>query len=93
MRQAADILASPAAMQIRQLEACELLFFFVHFHYDIHMSAQCNKWPSQGTARSSLYLCSYKATWFRKWQGLPQRVPLLRMTVTPVTQGLGAAGR
>jgi hypothetical protein len=29
MRQAADILASPAAMQIRQLEACTLLFLLV----------------------------------------------------------------
>ena len=31
MRQAADILASPAAMQIRQLEACTFLFYSFYF--------------------------------------------------------------
>ena len=39
MRQAADILASPAAMQIRQLEACTLYFYikipFKNFFFDV----------------------------------------------------------
>jgi hypothetical protein len=68
MRQAADILASPAAMQIRQLEACEslprpslcsLLTTFIFL--------QCNTWPSRATPKSSSSRCSCSPTSLGSW--------------------------
>ena len=68
MRQAADILASPAAMQIRQLEACECYFSPLVDIGFLTMFIQCNKWPSQATARSSSFPCSSRATSSVRWQ-------------------------
>lgn len=63
MRQAADILASPAAMQIRQLEACESFLSPYPTSMELELTlAQYNKWPSRRTAKSSLCPCSCRAT-------------------------------
>ena len=65
MRQAADILASPAAMQIRQLEACEFLVRTLVSWVpgsDRLSPYQCNKWLNPATARSSSFPCSFKVT-------------------------------
>ena len=68
MRQAADILASPAAMQIRQLEACEFPFLFLSslsetnvFLGDSTTNGQVSK--QQGRFRS------YAATERSWWRG------------------------
>lgn len=71
MRQAADILASPAAMQIRQLEACT----WSHFYGSLNINPttfQCNKWPNPPAAKLSLYLCNFRATLSVNWPTIPK---------------------
>jgi regulator of protease activity HflC (stomatin/prohibitin superfamily) len=67
MRQAADILASPAAMQIRQLEACTFFVILREPLSYIYASLQCNLWPSLLAAKSSLCLCNFRATLSDSW--------------------------
>jgi len=66
MRQAADILASPAAMQIRQLEACAFhLYSIVIFELSLltTISSQYKAWPSLPTAKLSSFQCNFKVIW------------------------------
>ena len=65
MRQAADILASPAAMQIRQLEACTFFFTVISKCYSKNLfltsfNFQYKAWPSPPTAKLFSSQCNFK---------------------------------
>lgn len=63
MRQAADILASPAAMQIRQLEACTFTFYFISSIFFLtSFNFQYKAWPSPPTAKLFSSQCNFKVT-------------------------------
>ena len=76
MRQAADILASPAAMQIRQLEACAFFkdLIIMKSFFDVIFIFQYKAWPSLPTAKLFSSQCIFKvmsagqvqlALWYR----------------------------
>ncbi|CAK5262367.1 unnamed protein product [Mycena citricolor] len=62
MRQAADILASPAAMQIRQLEACGFLYLSRPTRGSDIRHFQCKQWRKQPRARLFSFPCSFSPT-------------------------------